>query len=124
METEFILYVRDQARATHFYRQFLDQPPCLDVPGMTEFQLGPGVKLGLMPESGIARILCPTLPNPATGNGIPRCELYLKLPDIHAAWSRAIKAGATVVSPIAPRDWGHTVGYLGDLDGHVVAVVG
>jgi hypothetical protein len=45
-----ILYVRDQAAATAFWRAALDRPPNLDVPGMTEFPLGTQVVLGLVPR--------------------------------------------------------------------------
>lgn len=38
--------------------------------------------------------------------------------DIHA---RALAAGATELSPPAPRDWGHEASYLRDPDGHVLA---
>ena len=53
MKTEFILYVSDQQRSRDLYAVLLDLDPVLDVPGMTEFDLG-GCKLGLMPEEGIA----------------------------------------------------------------------
>ena len=81
MQVEFILYVKDQVRSRGFYRTLLGMEPVLDVPGMTEFDLG-GCKLGLMPENGIARIITPALPNPKTGSGIPRCELYLLVVDL------------------------------------------
>lgn len=49
-----ILYVRDQAASAAFYRAALAVSPRLDVPGMTEFEVG-GAVLGLMPEEGIVR---------------------------------------------------------------------
>lgn len=54
-KSHFILYVRDQARSTQFYRAVLDAAPLLEVPGMTELQLSGGAVLGLMPEAGIVR---------------------------------------------------------------------
>jgi len=119
--TEFILYVADQARSSAFYGVLLDRAPALDVPGMTEFELAPGVILGLMPEQGIARIISGPLPHPSTGAGVPRCELYLLVRDLDAAVQRAIRAGAVVVDEAADRDWGHRVAYFADPDGHVVA---
>lgn len=65
--TEFILYVADQARSTAFYRSLLGCEPILNVPGMTEFSLGHGTKLGLMPEQGIARIISGPMPHPSQG---------------------------------------------------------
>ncbi|MCU0727352.1 MAG: lactoylglutathione lyase, partial [Planctomycetes bacterium] len=56
---EFILYVEDPSRARDFYRVVLGADPVLDVPGMTEFALGPETFLGLMPKAGIARLITP-----------------------------------------------------------------
>jgi catechol 2,3-dioxygenase-like lactoylglutathione lyase family enzyme len=116
----FVLYVADQARSREFYKTILAIEPVLDVPGMTEFDLG-GCRLGLMPEQGIARILGPAVPDPAKGNGIPRCELYLTVDAPQAYCDRAISCGARLVSPLAQRGWGDQVVYLADPDGHIVA---
>jgi predicted enzyme related to lactoylglutathione lyase len=120
--TEFILYIADQSRSTTFYRALLGSDPLLDVPGMTEFVLSNGCKLGLMPEADIARIISGPLRHPSTGTGIPRCELYLLVEDLEAAIARTEAAGATLVHPSADRDWGHRVAYYADLDGHVIAL--
>ncbi len=121
LSTEFILYVADQARSTSFYRTLLGREPLLNVPGMTEFELSADVKLGLMPEQGIARIISGPLPHPATGAGVPRCELYLVVQELEVAVQQAIHAGAMEVQAAADRDWGHRVAYFADPDGHVVA---
>ncbi len=118
---QFILYVADQNRSKLFYEEVLQTSPILDVPGMTEFQLGLGCKLGLMPESGIAKIISPTAPHPSSGNGIPRCELYLHVEDIEAYAQRSVSAGAKLISPPSDRDWGEFVVYLMDPDGHILA---
>jgi predicted enzyme related to lactoylglutathione lyase len=120
--SEFILYVADQQKSTQFYRVLLGRSPDLEVPGMTEFQLGQGAKLGLMPEQGIARILCGPMPQPAQGSGIPRCELYLLVDDLPGAMRQAEQAGARPVDAAADRDWGHRVAYFADTDGHVIAL--
>ena len=69
--THFILYVADQAAATAFWRAVLDLAPSLDVPGMTEFMLGSGVVLGLMPEASIRALLGAVLPDPPE---LPTCQ--------------------------------------------------
>lgn len=113
-----ILYVRDQAASTAFYRAALGLEPALDVPGMTEFVLGERTVLGLMPEAGAARLLgC----DPTAGGRPPRAELYLVIDDPGAAHARALAAGATELSPLAARDWGDEAAYSSDLDGHVLA---
>lgn len=118
---EFILYVAAQERSRDFYAAVLGEQPVLDVPGMTEFELGPGCKLGLMPEQGIAKIVSPVLPHPAQAQGVPRCELYLCVSDVGAYELRAQAAGATLVDAGRPRDWGDHVSYWADPDGHVLA---
>ncbi len=119
MIINFILYVQDQARSSKFYALALGLAPRLDVPGMTEFELGAGCVLGLMPEKGIKRLL-PSLPDPE-GARAPRAEVYLTVPDPGSAHARALAAGARELSPLAPRDWGDRAAYSLDPDGHVLA---
>lgn len=118
---EIILYVADQQKSKDFYSVILNKIPSLDVPGMTEFILTENLKLGLMPENGIAKILLDKTPHPSTGNGIPRCELYIVLDNLEETFELAKKAGAIEISAIQDRDWGDRVGYLADLDGHIIA---
>ncbi|TVR87573.1 MAG: GNAT family N-acetyltransferase [Trueperaceae bacterium] len=115
-----ILYVRDQERSRVFYEAALDVAPRLHVPGMTEFELGRGAVLGLMPEDGIRRLL-PTLPDPALARGGARAELYLLVAAPRERLARALAAGANELSPVLPRDWGDEAGYCLDPDGHVLA---
>ena len=117
----FILYVRDQRTSATFYRAVLGKAPRLDVPGMTEFELAPGAILGLMPESGIRRLLGDSLPDPALAHAAPRAEVYLVVGDALAHHERALAAGAVEMSALADRDWGHRVAYSLDPDGHVLA---
>jgi uncharacterized glyoxalase superfamily protein PhnB len=121
MEIEFILYVADQDRAAHFYQEVLNAKPTLNVPGMTEFTLATNIKLGLMPESGIAKILVPVVAHPNTANGVARCELYLKNGTATEMYERALLAGAKKISEFLPRNWGDRVAYVADPDGHVIA---
>lgn len=121
MQIQFILYVSDQEKSKHFYEELLSLKPALHVPGMTEFQLSEGTKLGLMPENGIATILSDKIPHPITGNGIPRCELYLKVKNTEDYIQRGIQLGAKMISPLQSRDWGDKAGYIADADGHIIA---
>ena len=117
----FILYVPDPRASAEFWTRALGYAPRLDVPGMTEFDLGGGAVLGLMPEVGIRRLLGHALPDPATAHGVPRAELYLFVADVAASHARALAAGARELSPPARRDWGHVAAYALTPDGHVVA---
>lgn len=121
-QLEFILYVSNQEKSRDFYQILLQQKPSLDVSGITEFTLNDFVKIGLMPNDGIAKIITPKLPHPTSGIGIPRCELYLQVDNIETIFEEAKQAGATEISPITLRDWGDYVGYISDFDGHVIAL--
>jgi len=118
---EFIFYVKDQAKSRAFYESLLQLSPSLDVPGMTEFELFQNVKLGLMPEDGIAKIITPPLSHPGKANQVPRCELYLKVKNAETYIKRAIQLGGKKVSAYQNRDWGDKVGYVTDLDNHIIA---
>ncbi len=116
-----ILYVQIQNRSTEFYSKLFRMEPVLNVPGMTEFVLSSGLKLGLMTNDGMAKILSEHLPHPAIGNGIPRCELYCLVDDIESEYQHARAMGAQLISPLEDRDWGDKVCYFADPDGHIIA---
>ena len=116
-----ILYVNDQQLSTEFYSKIFRQNPELNVPGMTEFQLAENFKLGLMPNNGIAKILAHKTPHPESGNGIPRCELYLYVEDIELEFTNAVNTGAKLISAIQHRNWGDKACYFADPDGHIIA---
>lgn len=119
-ESIFIFYVADQQKSRGFYQEVLGKNPVLDVPGMTEFEINNSSKLGLMPEKGIINILSDKTPDPAKGNGIPRCELYLYVDDPAAYFERALKAGAKEISELEKRNWGDEAAYCADADGNVI----
>jgi catechol 2,3-dioxygenase-like lactoylglutathione lyase family enzyme len=121
VKAHFILYVRDQQRSRDFFRAVLQIEPYLDVDGISEFELAPDCVLGVMPASGIKRILGDALPDPAQADGIPRCEIYLQVEDAQAYYERALANGAKELSPLQLRNWGEEVAYCLDPDGHVVA---
>lgn len=121
MKQLFIIYVRNQEKSCEFYRNVLNKEPSLNVQGMTEFILSEDSKLGIMPEKSIAKILGSNIPHPETGNGIPRCELYLSVDNPEEYYSRAIGSGAKEISKLQFRDWGDEVCYCADPDGNILA---
>lgn len=118
---EIILYVSDQQGSCGFYQNLFRKEADLNVPGMTEFIISENCKLGLMPSKGIAKILGDKTPHPDSGNGIPRCELYLKVSNVQFEFENALEHGAQMVSPVLDRDWGDRVCYFSDPDGHIIA---
>ena len=121
MKAHLILYVSNQALSAAFYARVLALLPQLNVPGMTEFRLSDDLILGLMPVSSIKRLLGERLPDPNNAAGTPRAELYLLVDDPATYYQRALDNGAVELSKLSPRDWGHSVAYCLDLDGHVLA---
>lgn len=121
MKAHLILYVLDQKLSSTFYARVLNSQPQLDVPGMTEFRLGEGAVLGLMPAAGIKRLLGGELPDPESAAGIPRAELYLLTDNPGDYHKRALENGAKELSSLSTRDWGHEAAYSLDPDGHVLA---
>lgn len=113
----FVLFVADQERARSFYGALLLRPPRLDEPGMTEYGLPGGGRLGLMPRAGIEALVGEGVAAPGGS-----AELYLEVNDVEAMVARAVEAGATLVAPLAERSWGAEVAYLTDPDGHVLAL--
>ena len=120
MKAHLILYVRDQSKATAFYSKVLMLQPSLEVPGMTEFRLSEGVKLGLMLEESTGRLLGESV-SFVDGSVRARAELYLVVQDAADFHDRAVAAGAIEVSPLQERDWGHRVAYSKDPDAHILA---
>ena len=122
MKTNFILYIQDQNKSARFYQEILGIEPTLNVPGMTEFDLGDGSVLGLIPEKGIKKLLGEVIDDPEKNNGSSRCELYFTADnDPRIRLKKACDAGALLLKPVAKQNWGDEVGYVKDFDGHVIA---
>ncbi|HHU23938.1 MAG: VOC family protein [Bacilli bacterium] len=117
----FIIYAKNQEKAKNFYESLLGYKPTLDVPGMTEFALAPNVSLGIMPETGIMRLLENKIPNPTQANGIPRCEIYLYVDNPDEFLEKLVKAGGKKISLGKLRNWSDFVSYGLDPDGNVLA---
>ena len=116
-----ILYVANQEKSSIFYKEVFQLSPTLNVPGITEFTLFKNCQIGLMPEDGIAKIITPATPHPKKGSLIPRCEIYIRVNNPQEFIDRAIKHGGINISLLQDRDWGEKVGYVTDLDGHILA---
>jgi len=116
-----ILYVEDQNRSTLFYQNVLAIEPNLNVPGMTEFELCNGAILGLMPGSGIKKLLGEKIEVPSHASKITRAELYLLVDEPQKYFDRALQHGAIELSRLQPRDWGDEATYCFDMDGYILA---
>ncbi len=121
MESHFIFYVSDQQKSSKFYEAVLAMTASLNVQGMTEFKLAPDNILGLMPSASITKLLEVKTPDtPATKETV-QAELYLIVDNPEIYHQRALQNGATELSQLQKRSWGHDVAYSLDLDNHVLA---
>ncbi len=58
---------------------------------------------------------------PVAKDGKPAAmEIVLVTPDVKGAFMRAVKEGAEALAEPSDKPWGQTVGYVRDLDGHLV----
>ena len=115
-----IFYVSDQKTSKSFYAKVFGHIPSLDVPGMSEFQIGEGMTFGLMPHSGIKKLLGQKIFHNESSKS-PQAELYVLVDDAQVYLDRALSAGAYPLLPLELRDWGDNVAYCLDPDGHVLA---
>lgn len=122
MKSHLIFFVSDQDKSTSFYEAILGFMPRLNVSGMTEFQINEGSILGLMPETGIKKLLGNKITDPSLVRGVPRAELYLITRNAEGIYRRAVEIKAPILSPFEKRSWGHVTAYFADPDGHIIAV--
>jgi predicted enzyme related to lactoylglutathione lyase len=116
-----ILAVRDLPRAVSFYRQAFGWPSPVETPVYVEFSLPAGLRLGLYERHGFARNTGSLPAAPAPG-ALAATELYLYPSDLEPALARIEEAGARLLSPLTPRDWGDEAAYYADPDGNVVVL--
>ncbi len=117
-----ILFVQDQEKSTVFYSSLLNIEPQLFVPGMTEFNLSNECILGLMPISGIKKILGSHLFDTKNLNIKPQSEIYLLVNNADDYLKRAAALNAVELSPMQERNWGHKAAYYFDPDNHIIAI--
>ena len=110
---------RDTARALEFYRKAFGAETRLTMPGPDGRMLHAEVKIGdsivFMADENPA--MSPYVKAPATA-GCVTGTTFLYVPDVDAAFKRAVDAGAKVVTPLANMFWGDRFGTLIDPHGH------
>ena len=112
------LTVRDGARAIDFYKQAFGAQERMRVHGPdgnsimhAELQVGDSIVM-LSDESPEMGCLAPV-----TRGGTTR-SLFMYVPDVDAAFQRAVSAGAKVVMPVMDMFWGDRFGSVEDPSGH------
>jgi uncharacterized protein len=117
-----ILLVEDLARSRRFYEQVFAWPVQVDAPVYVELAMPGGHCIGLYQRQASARNLGGQVPTPTPPGELSTTELYLHVDDVAASVERLRAAGARLLSPCAPRDWGDDAAYFADPDGNIVVV--
>lgn len=107
-------------RLKAFYRDVVGLPVQSDEGNFIQFGAGKS-SLAIMYRGVVGRIAGERGAIVPSDKGF-RCELYFVVEDAEAASSRLKKAGAPVISPLAPRPWGQRVAYFLDPDENLIAV--
>src|SRR4029077_609830 len=111
------LTVRDGAKAIDFYKKAFDAKERMRIPGPdgllmhAEMQVGDSIIMlaDEMPEMSAKA--------PASVGAVSS-SLYVYVPDVDAAFKRAVEAGAKVIMPPADMFWGDRFGTVEDPSGH------
>lgn len=116
-----ILAVEELARARAFYTTAFGWPIAVETPVYVEFRCTADLRLGLYQREGFARNVA-AAPTRIPAGGLAPFELYLFSDDLSTSVARLLAAGARLLSPVAPRNWGDLVGYFADPDGNILAL--
>ncbi|MBT3222209.1 MAG: hypothetical protein HN348_24310, partial [Proteobacteria bacterium] len=118
-----ILAVDDLTRSVKFYGDVFGWPKRVETPVYVELVQPDGRSLGLYQRDGFARNTG-VMPAQLSKEEISGTEIYVHCDDLGAVVARLNAAGAPVLSPLQPRDWGDEAAYFADPDGNVVVVAG
>jgi len=118
-----ILYVKDVARAVEFYERAF---------GLKRRFIGAESQYAEMETGATTLSFAATdfirsgLPGGFTENDPARppagFEIAFTIPDVAAAYARALSAGATPIAEPKQKSWGQVVAYVRDLDGVLVEI--
>jgi PhnB protein len=111
------LIVRDAARVIDFYRQGLGAREVMRMAGPDGRVMHAEVRIG---DSVVMLGDEPQMPGCRSPQsvGARTATLYLYVPDVDAAFRRALRAGGREVAPPADMFWGDRVGTVEDPSGH------
>lgn len=116
-----ILAVEDLEANSTFYRAAFGWPCAVETPVYVELALPGGQRLGLYERESFGKNTG-KLPVRTGPGELAATELYFHTDDLEAAIARLELAGARLLSPLAPREWGDEAAYFADPSGNVLVV--
>ncbi|MEN8193505.1 MAG: glyoxalase [Bacteroidota bacterium] len=120
-KTYFIIYVKDVDKTKLFYELLFAIPPIVDEPGMCEFELPNGAILGIMPNSSLEKLFGTDYIVNEKKKTSPKFELYFQVDNAEAFHKKAKQLGALELRKFGKMDWGDSVAYSINHDGHILA---
>lgn len=121
MKTHFIIYVEDLSKTKVFYQLLFNLTPIIDEPGMCEYELLDGTILGIMPNTSLEKLFGKSFEKQKNRKALPQTELYFVVDNALQFHNRAIQLGASEIREFSQMDWGDSVAYSINHDGHILA---
>lgn len=122
VELDSVIFAVSNLQASvQFYEKVFGWPRRIDAPVFVDLKIPCGGSLGLYQRENFA-INVKQEPHSTPSGSIAGVELYLQCQNPEKIAQDLEDAGATLLSPLAPRDWGDTVAYYADPDGNVIAI--
>jgi catechol 2,3-dioxygenase-like lactoylglutathione lyase family enzyme len=116
-----ILAVEDVPRAVRFYRDAFGWTQEVSVPIYAEFRSPGGLRFGVYERTAFSANTG-QVPDRVRSGALTSTEFYLYPDDLPDAMARLERAGARLLSPLAPRSWGDEAAYFADPDGNVLVL--
>ncbi len=116
-----VLAVADLPRVAAFYANALGWREVVHAPVYVELEGPGGMRLGIYEREAFGRNTG-QVPVRIGPGAIAPTELYFHVDDVEAALERVVRAGARLLSPAGPRDWGDEAAYVADPEGNVVVL--
>ena len=120
-KTLFIIYVEDIEKTKLFYEFLFNIKPIVDEPGMCEFELPDGSKLGIMPNSSLEKLFGKSFEKQKNRKALPHTEFYFVVENALHFHNRAMQLGASEIREFTKMDWGEKAAYSLNHDGHILA---
>ncbi|MBZ0265560.1 VOC family protein [bacterium] len=116
-----ILAVSDLKRASIFYETAFTLEKVVDTPVYIEYNLPNQIRIGLYDRTGFSRNTGKTAQQ-SESETTSATELYFYCENLENSIQNILDAGAEVLSPLQPRDWGDRAAYFSDPDGNVLVL--
>jgi uncharacterized glyoxalase superfamily protein PhnB len=118
-----IAYVDDVAATLGFYERAFGLTRGMLTEDNTygELETG-GTRLAFAARAFVATIIPIEVAPAGLQNAAPPVELGFVTDDVEAAYTQAVDAGASAVSPPRAKPWGQIVSYVRDINGFLVEI--